>query len=108
MPFQFNGATISARELTIKEDADLVIIARQLDPDVKIMHLWFAEYELSAEVSGKEPISRIGVTSSTDAIRSAYAEWEKLPRRFRTQWRVELERVEGGEDAEGKASASSS
>lgn len=106
MPFKFNGATIFARELTIGEDADCALIAQQIIPEFKVMHLWFAEYELAAIVTdGKEPIVRITAQSSPDQIRAAYAEWTKLPRGFRTKWRAELEKVE---NTEGEASTSSS
>lgn len=96
MSFTYKGSTISARELTIGEELDIGTIAMAITgtSEWKMAHTWFAQYQLAAEVTGDEPISRIAVGDDPAKIKTAFAEWLKLPGSFSRRWNDEMIKVD--------------
>lgn len=96
MAFEFQGATIRAREMTIGDEEDAGDICEKLagGSDYKMRQYWFAQYHVSADVEGDEPFPRIDAGTSAADIKAAYAEWRKLPISFRDLWKAELDGVD--------------
>lgn len=94
--FQWNGATIGVRDLTI---ADGVRITRLMtranggapadsdDPRFMTMYT-FAEFQIAAAIEGASPVPHVNAETSTDEeIEAALTAWESLPLKFGTRWR---------------------
>lgn len=95
MPFEFGGATISARELSIEDDDQIARITNKL-PDGAIVKSGtpFMEFMVGAQVTGEFPVPFISADSTEDAIAVAYAAWRKLPRSFQNRWKQEVARAD--------------
>lgn len=96
MAFEYKGASIRAREMTIGDEEDANDICEKLTggSDYKMRQYWFAQYHVSAEVEGADPFARISASSSAADVKAAYAEWRKLPVSFRDLWKAELDGVD--------------
>lgn len=106
MSFTFQGATISARELTIGDDDDIQRLISQLPPGAIINSgTPFLEFMVGAVIEGDSPLPMVTPTSKASEIADAYEAWKRLPRSFMRLWRQEVENVD---TPAPKASASAS
>lgn len=98
MPFEYNGATISAHAITIGEEEDASIIGGNVltDPNgyVLVKHIRFGEYMVAHESDGAEPVPLVTASSTPAEVQASYAAWRNLPRTFAVQWRAELTAAE--------------
>lgn len=99
MSFKYNGATITARPLSIGDDEAATQIAMLVRPTPEspllVRHVSFGEFQVAAEIDGEWPIPHISERDSLDTVQAAYAAWRKLPRTFPQQWIRELDAAEG-------------
>lgn len=90
--FEYQGATISARELSIEEDDQIVRLTSKL-PDGAIVNSGtpFMEFMVGAVIEkGNSPVPIISADSTPEEVAEAYAAWRKLPRRFLKLWKQEV------------------
>lgn len=91
MSFEWNGATISAREFTIADDDQMIRFVGKL-PDGAIINSGtpFVEFMTGAKVEGEPLLPMITPNSTPAEIAASYEAWKALPRRFLALWRQEV------------------
>lgn len=91
MSFEYGGAVITARELSIEDDDNIARLINKL-PDGAIVNSGtpFMEFMVGAEIKGDSPVSRIDADSTPEEVAAAYAAWRKLPRSFLKRWKQEV------------------
>lgn len=96
--FEYNGAKITARELTIADDDALVGFYEPVavnHPQASVLSVnRFAEFMQAAQIEGEPPIPMVTARSEAEVIGAAYEAWLKLPRWFAVSWRGELNDAE--------------
>lgn len=93
MSFEWNGATIRAREFSIADDDAVQRFSGKL-PDGAIVNSGtpFIEFMVGGVVEGGDsPVPRVSPSSTPAEIAAAYDAWKALPRRFLKLWRQEAE-----------------
>lgn len=92
--FEYNGCKITARELTIADDDAIVVFydpVAATHPQASVLSVnRFGEFMLAAVIDGEPPIPMVTPQSAPQDIGAAFEAWQKLPRRFAQQWRIEL------------------
>lgn len=98
MSFTFNGATISARALTIADDDAIIQFWQPVGaayPNATTRSVnRFGEFMLGASIEGEPPLPMVAPDSPADSIAASYAAWQKLPRSFAQRWDRELDAAE--------------
>lgn len=93
--FEYNGASITARELTIADDDAITAffqpIAATFPQASTLSVVRFGEFMLAAQIEGEPPLSMVKPTDEPALVSAAYAAWLKLPRRFALLWRGEVQ-----------------
>lgn len=97
--FQYNGATITARELTIADDDAIgsVILSAIAEayPQARMGTVTgFGTFVFGAVIDGEPPFPMVTANSTPTDIVAAYAAWLKLPRSFARNWREALDEAE--------------
>lgn len=94
--FEWKGATISARPLTIADEEDIGLLMEKLkDAGAAGGRYRFAEFMIGAIVgTGTPPVPMVNVRSDPDAIRASYETWRTLPRAFGQKWGALMQEVE--------------
>ncbi len=96
MSFQYKGATINARPLTIGDDNEIDLLCFRLGDETSLYNAQkWAEFVVGAEVDGENPVPFASSKSTPDEARASYAAWSKLPRSFVQNWKAELRSAEG-------------
>jgi hypothetical protein len=94
MSFEFKGATITARELTIAEDDQinrLFAVVAKIEPGATASGAQaFCEFQIAAEIEGDFFIPRVTHQDEQETIAEAWRAWRKAPRRLLTLWEREL------------------
>ncbi len=95
MPFEYKGAKITARLLTIGDDNEIDLLCFRLGDDTSMYNAQkWAEYLVAAEVDGENPVPFASSKSAPDEARHSFAAWSKLPRSFGKQWAREMQATE--------------
>lgn len=91
MSFEFNGATIRAKELTVEDEDRIQTIMLLLPNDIGVtVRYRFAEFMAGAVVEGKFELPMITVASPKAEIEASFEVWRKLPRRIVREWQAEV------------------
>lgn len=87
MGFQYKGATISARTLTI-EDGDGIeaLVMRLYDQTPVNKAQPWAEFMVGSVIEGNPPLPIIDASVTTEEARLSYAAWRKLELGFAQSW----------------------
>lgn len=89
--FEYNGAKISARALTIADDNEIDLLCFRLGDDTSLYNAQkWAEFLVAAEVDGENPVPYATSKSTPEEARHSFATWSKLPRSFGKRWQAEL------------------
>ena len=95
MPFNHNGATISARPLTIGDDNEIDLLSFRLNDETDLYNAQkWAEFMVGAVVEGDYPLPYVNSKSATEEARHSYAAWQNLPRGFMQKWKAELRKAD--------------
>jgi hypothetical protein len=96
MSFEYQGATITARPLTIGDEEDCQAFLDYFPEGKQTMRvLWFLQFVLAADIQGEFPVPIPSASAPAQEFLDAYARYRKLPRTFPEQWTKELAAVEG-------------
>lgn len=92
MSFEFKGATISARELTIEDEDRITALMLMLPSDESsaTVRYRFAEFMVGAQIEGAFDLPIITIATPKPDILAAFQQWRKLPRRIVREWQAEV------------------
>lgn len=100
MPFEYKGAKISARPLTIGDDNEIDLLCFRLNDETDLYNAQkWAEFVVGAVVDGENPVPFVTSKSATEEARHSFAVWEQLPRPVIQKWKAELRKADGGPKA---------
>jgi hypothetical protein len=93
MAFEWNGATISAKAMTIGDEEKLGTLVGKLTGTPSGRYR-FAEFQAAALIDGDSPVRLLREDDPAELCQAAYEEWRKLPRKFLALWTETLNGVE--------------
>jgi hypothetical protein len=93
--FEYEGAKISARTLTIGDDETIAVLQGRLTIGTRLYSaVQYFEFVLGAQIDGDSPVPLVTEASSEAEVMAGLEAWKALPRRFLNQWRAEIARME--------------
>ena len=94
--FEYKGAKITARPLTIADDNEIDLLCFRLGDDTSMYNAQkWAEYIVASSVeSGENPVPFVSSRDTQIEALASYAIWAKLPRSFIQAWKSEMQRAE--------------